>query len=56
MHHKVLLIDGEFVITGSYNFSNNAELRNDENTLILYNPDIAGMYQAEFERVYKLAH
>jgi phosphatidylserine/phosphatidylglycerophosphate/cardiolipin synthase-like enzyme len=56
MHHKVLLIDGEIVVTGSYNFSNNAEMRNDENTLIIYNKNIAELYQAEFERVYKMAH
>ena len=24
MHHKVFLIDGEIVVTGSYNFSRNA--------------------------------
>ena len=25
MHHKVIIIDGQVVVTGSYNFSNNAE-------------------------------
>jgi phosphatidylserine/phosphatidylglycerophosphate/cardiolipin synthase-like enzyme len=55
MHHKVLIIDDRIVVTGSYNFSNNAELRNDENTLILYSPEIAMLYKAEFDRVFKLA-
>jgi len=55
MHHKLIIIDGEIVITGSYNFSASAEGRNDENTLIIHNPDIALKYIAEFERVYAQA-
>ncbi len=52
MHHKVLIIDRQIVITGSYNFSNNAEHNNDENTLIIHNRDIATLYLAEFQRIY----
>jgi phosphatidylserine/phosphatidylglycerophosphate/cardiolipin synthase-like enzyme len=52
MHHKVFLIDETIVVTGSYNFSANAEERNDENTLILYNPEITELYLAEFNRIY----
>ena len=55
MHHKVFIIDGEIVITGSYNFSRSAEERNDENTLIIYNSEIATQYLAEFERVFEKA-
>ena len=55
MHHKVIIIDGEIVITGSYNFSASAERRNDENLLIFHDPEIAGVYLAEFERVYSQA-
>ncbi len=51
MHHKVIVIDGEIVITGSYNFSRSAEERNDENVLIIYNAQVAEEYLAEFERV-----
>jgi phosphatidylserine/phosphatidylglycerophosphate/cardiolipin synthase-like enzyme len=53
MHHKVLIIDEETVITGSYNFSTNAEKRNDENTLVIHNIAIADQFMAEFERIYK---
>jgi phosphatidylserine/phosphatidylglycerophosphate/cardiolipin synthase-like enzyme len=53
MHHKVMVIDGEVVVTGSYNFSANAALRNDENTLVIHNPEIASRYLAEFERLYQ---
>ena len=51
MHHKVIVIDGETVITGSYNFSASAEEKNDENVLILHAPAIARAYVAEFERL-----
>ena len=52
MHHKVIVIDAETVITGSYNFSKNAEERNSENLLILKgNPNIAQAYLSEFERI-----
>jgi phosphatidylserine/phosphatidylglycerophosphate/cardiolipin synthase-like enzyme len=46
-----MIIDSSIVITGSYNFSANAEERNDENTLILHNVDIAALYLAEFQRL-----
>ncbi len=51
MHHKVIIIDDNCVITGSYNFSKNASLRNEENILIIYNNDIAGLFIDEFNRL-----
>ncbi len=56
MHHKVMIIDDKTVITGSYNFSKNANKSNDENVVILHdNPDAARFYLQEFEQVYALA-
>jgi len=55
MHHKIMVIDGEIVITGSYNFSRNAEEKNDENILVLYSDEIAQQYLLEFERIYMAA-
>lgn len=52
MHHKVIIIDDYRVITGSYNFSKNAALRNDENILIIDNKEIAKQYIDEFNRLY----
>jgi phosphatidylserine/phosphatidylglycerophosphate/cardiolipin synthase-like enzyme len=52
MHHKVIVIDNDVVVTGSYNFSSNAANDNDENVLILHSAEIAGQYLEEFERVY----
>lgn len=49
-HHKVIIIDEKIVITGSLNFSNNANTSNDENVVILNNPQIAKLYLQEFSR------
>jgi phosphatidylserine/phosphatidylglycerophosphate/cardiolipin synthase-like enzyme len=54
MHEKVLIIDGEVVVVGSYNFSRNANETNDENLLVIHNRSIAGQYRSEFERLYAL--
>ena len=55
MHHKVMIIDKQIVIFGSYNFTNSAETRNDENLIVAYNTDIAAQFLSEFERVYEQA-
>ncbi|HEU0293244.1 MAG TPA: phospholipase D-like domain-containing protein [Anaerolineales bacterium] len=52
MHNKVIIIDERYVITGSLNFSTSAEESNDENVIIIDNPDIARRYMQDFERVY----
>lgn len=51
MHHKFIVVDGHWVITGSYNFSKNAEKSNDENVLILDDGEIAGQYLREVDRL-----
>ncbi len=55
MHHKVIIIDGDIVQTGSYNFSRSAEEYNDENILIVHSPQLAGEYLVEFNRVFDRA-
>jgi phosphatidylserine/phosphatidylglycerophosphate/cardiolipin synthase-like enzyme len=55
MHHKVFIIDQKIVAFGSYNFSQNAEERNDENVMIIYNPVIAQQFLLEFQRVQESA-
>jgi phosphatidylserine/phosphatidylglycerophosphate/cardiolipin synthase-like enzyme len=52
MHHKVILIDKRILVTGSYNFSASAEQRNDENTLVIYDPQLTRLYLTEFERIF----
>ncbi len=55
MHHKVIVVDNQVVLFGSYNFSNNAEYKNDENVVIVYDPHLAGDFIREFERIYERA-
>jgi phosphatidylserine/phosphatidylglycerophosphate/cardiolipin synthase-like enzyme len=43
-HNKVIIIDGETVITGSFNFTKAAEENNAENLLIIYDRELAGRY------------
>jgi phosphatidylserine/phosphatidylglycerophosphate/cardiolipin synthase-like enzyme len=50
LHHKVIIIDNSIVITGSLNFSANADDSNEENVIILDNPEIAALYLQEFEK------
>jgi phosphatidylserine/phosphatidylglycerophosphate/cardiolipin synthase-like enzyme len=51
MHNKVMIIDDRIVVTGSYNFSENAE-SNDENMLILESSAVAAAYTAYFESLF----
>ena len=55
MHHKVIIVDERIVITGSMNYSTNAEENNDENVMIIDNEEIARLYLQEFERVWNIA-
>ena len=54
LHHKVIIIDERIVITGSYNFSKSAEVRNDENLLIIFDSALAQIYLDEWVRVFDL--
>ena len=52
LHHKVFIIDGKTVVTGSFNPSANGDQRNDENVLIIEDPEIAKKFVEEFWKVY----
>ena len=43
-HNKVMIIDGETVITGSFNFTKAAEESNAENLLIIHDKKLAERY------------
>jgi len=51
MHHKVMIIDNHTVITGSYNFTDNAENTNDENLAIIRSAAIARLFLEEYARI-----
>lgn len=43
-HNKVIIIDSQKVITGSFNFTNNADQRNAENVLLIQDANLAATY------------
>ena len=49
-HNKVMVIDGETVITGSFNFAGAAQNHNAENLMVLVDPALATQYKANWER------
>ena len=48
MHNKFIVIDEDIVLTGSYNFTTNAEENNRENLIIIPNKIIAQKYYEQF--------
>ena len=54
MHHKYAISDPQFadsepmVLTGSHNWTTSANVRNDENTVIIHDQDIASQFLQEF--------
>ncbi|MFM9985807.1 MAG: phospholipase D-like domain-containing protein [Flavobacteriales bacterium] len=54
MHHKYMIVDegnpdnDPIIWTGSHNWSNNANNRNDENTVVVHDPNIVNQYYQEF--------
>jgi phosphatidylserine/phosphatidylglycerophosphate/cardiolipin synthase-like enzyme len=52
MHHKVLIVDREVVVFGSFNFSASANDVNDENVLIVHDPEFASYFVEEFAFVW----
>ena len=52
LHHKVFIVDEKTVITGSFNPTANGDQRNDENSIIIENEEIAKRFVEEFWKVY----
>ena len=48
-HNKIMVIDGATVITGSFNFTKQAETENAENLLIIRDASIAPKYLGNFD-------
>ena len=50
-HNKIMLIDGRTIITGSFNFTKQAESSNAENLLVIReHPELFAEYEANFKR------
>lgn len=55
LHHKLIIIDNSTVVTGSLNFSSSADEDNEENVIIIDNPEIAALYLQEYQKNWDMA-
>jgi len=55
LHSKVIIIDDNLTITGSYNFTKQANNENNENSLVIQNINIAQKYNENFNTIYNEA-
>ena len=55
-HNKVLVIDEQKVLTGSYNFTNAAEKRNADNIIMINNSQLAKHYYNNWLERYNKSH
>jgi phosphatidylserine/phosphatidylglycerophosphate/cardiolipin synthase-like enzyme len=52
MHNKFVVVDGQAVWTGSYNFTPNGTYRNNNNAIYIQSPQLAQNYTPEFEEMF----
>jgi len=55
MHHKVIILDRQTVIFGSFNFTGSANDSNDENIVVVHDPTFASYFVDEFFRLWEQA-
>ncbi len=55
LHHKFGIIDDHTIIAGSQNWSNTANVNNDETVLVIENSTVAAHFTQEFTRLYHLS-
>ena len=53
MHNKFAIFDGKLMVTGSYNWTNNAEHNNYENAIFISDSETISQYQKEFDIIYE---
>ena len=52
MHHKFVVVDGQVVLTGSWNFTTGDTYRLNNNAVIIHSPAVAQNFSAEFEKMF----
>lgn len=52
MHNKYMIVDNRYVITGSYNWSDNARKSNNENCVVIDDIKIANDFTNNFNQLY----
>ena len=55
MHNKFTVLDNQWVETGSFNYTNNASDKNNENQLYLNNPKVVEQYRKRFAEIWEKA-
>ncbi len=53
MHNKFTIIDGIVVYTGSYNHTEGATTKNDENYIIIKDKDVAEVFEKQFQKLWE---
>ena len=53
MHNKFAIIDGQVLLTGSFNWTGMAEQKNEENLLVMTDQQVIREYQKRFEYLYR---
>jgi phosphatidylserine/phosphatidylglycerophosphate/cardiolipin synthase-like enzyme len=53
LHHKLAVIDGKSVITGSFNWSPSAAHQNDETLMLIHSPQLAAHFTREIDRMWR---
>ena len=53
MHNKFAIFDSKLMVTGSYNWTNNAERFNYENAIFITDPNVIRQYQKEFDKIWR---
>ncbi|HIE0247791.1 TPA: phospholipase D-like domain-containing protein, partial [Pseudomonas aeruginosa] len=52
MHHKFALVDGAWLLNGSFNWTRSASVNNEENLLVTDDAVLIGAYRREFEELW----
>jgi len=52
MHNKFAIIDNRILLTGSYNWTFSAHHRNDENLMVIDDPEIIEIFQNQFVKLW----
>jgi phosphatidylserine/phosphatidylglycerophosphate/cardiolipin synthase-like enzyme len=52
MHHKFAVIDDQWLLSGSYNWTRGASRDNEENLIVTSEPRLIAAYRSAFERLW----
>ena len=53
MHHKFALVDGEWLLNGSFNWTRSASDSNEENLVVSNDPELVRQFSARFESLWQ---